>query len=165
MYFMKEVPGFIGKLSKLLDTIAGGVMVGAMTLVVLNIILRNFFKSPILGTYEYVGFLTALMIGLSLAYCAYQNFHIAVGFVVEKFSPRVQALIDAVMGLAAFVFLIFSTWHLGKYAHSMALTGEVSPTTRTPFYPFIYAVAFGLFVLCLVLLVQVIESIRKVTKE
>ncbi|RQD78441.1 MAG: TRAP transporter small permease [Candidatus Syntrophonatronum acetioxidans] len=161
---MKEVQGFIGKLSKILDTIAGWVMVGAMTLVVLNIFLRNVFKSPILGTYEYVGFLTALMIGLSLAYCAYQNFHIAVGFVVEKLSPRVQAIIDAFMGLVAFVFLLLSTWHLGGYARSMALTGEVSPTTKTPFYPFIYAVAFGLFVLCLVLLARVIESIRKVTK-
>lgn len=159
---MKE---FIGKLSKLLDTAAGWVMVLTMTLVVLNIVLRNIFKSPILGTYEYVGFLTALIIGLSLAYCAYQNFHIAVGFLVDKFSPRTQAVIDGAMGAVAFVFLTLSTWHLGKYARSMALTGEVSPTTRTPFYPFIYAVAFGLFVMCLVLLVRVFESMRKVTKK
>jgi hypothetical protein len=43
-------------------------------------------------------------------------------------------------------------------------SGEVSPATATPFYPFIFAVAFGLLMLALILLNDVFKSIGKIFK-
>ncbi len=154
----------ITMVSKFLDKIAGWIMVATMALIVGNILLRSFLKQPILGTYEYAGFLTALIIGLSLAYCAVQNGHIAVTFIAERFSRGVQYVIDVVIGIISFIFLSLATWHTGKYAYSMVLSGEVAPTTKTPFYPFIYLVAFGLCMLSLVVLFKLIELIRKGVK-
>ncbi|HHT45935.1 MAG TPA: TRAP transporter small permease [Firmicutes bacterium] len=154
----------ISMISKVFDKIAGWCMVATMALIVGNILLRSLIKQPILGTYEYVGFLTALIIGLSLAYCAVQNGHIAVTFIAEKFSPGVQYVITVIIDIISFIFLSLATWHTGKYAYSMILSGEVSPTTKMPFYPFIYLVTLGLFMLSLVILFKLIEYIRKGVK-
>lgn len=154
----------ISMISKVFDKIAGWCMVATMALIVGNILLRSLIKQPILGTYEYVGFLTALIIGLSLAYCAVQNGHIAVTFIAEKFSPGVQYVTAIIIDIFSFIFLSLATWHTGKYAYSMILSGEVSPTTKMPFYPFIYLVTLGLFMLSLVVLFKVIERIKKGVK-
>ena len=154
----------ISMISKVFDKIAGWCMVATMALIVGNILLRSLIKQPILGTYEYVGFLTALIIGLSLAYCAVQNGHIAVTFIAEKFSPGVQYVITVIIDIIYFIFLSLAIWHTGKYAYSMILSGEVSPTTKMPFYPFIYLVPLGLFMLSLVILFKLIEYIRKGVK-
>ena len=159
---MKQFAGFVTGFSRLLDRLAGLCLVSVMVLIVTNILSRSLLKRPILGTYEFAGYLTAAVIGLALAYCAVQNGHIAVTFVVDRLPRRAQACVDAAMNLCAFLFWVLAAWHLGSYAHSMAVNGVVSPTTQMPFYYFIYLIALGLLALCLVLLVKTIESIKKV---
>lgn len=158
---MNQVEVFSNKLSGWLDRIAGLFMVALMTLVVANIIFKNIFNNPILGTYEYVGLLTAVIISFALANCAVRNSHIAVGFVVDRFPQRIQGMVDVCVNSIALLFWLLTTWHISKYAQSVASSGMVSQTTQLPYYPFIYMVALGLLALCLVLLAKLIESIKK----
>ena len=155
--------GCVKSLSQWLDRIAGLCLAGIMVLVVANIILRAIFNSPILGTIDYVGFLAALAIGLALAYCAVQNAHIAVDFVVERLPHKLQAIVDSLINIIALGFWGLVSWKMFEYARSLAASGVVSPTTQTPFHPFVYLVSLGLFVLCLVLLVRLIDSIKRMT--
>lgn len=154
--------GLVTGLSRVLDQIAGLCLVVSMILIVGNILLRTIFNSPIMGIIDYVTFLTAVMIGLSLAYCAVQNGHIAVDFIIHRLPLKIQGTLDTITGLLALFFWGLCTWQTCAYAGRMAATGVVSSTTQTPVYPFIYVVAFGLMVLCLVLLVRTVESFRKV---
>ena len=62
-----RVDQFIRKTSKALGEIAGWLLFACMLIVTLNVILRKIFNSPLLGTYEWVGILTAVMISLGLA--------------------------------------------------------------------------------------------------
>ncbi|SFR08390.1 TRAP transporter small permease [Desulfoscipio geothermicus] len=158
---MKKFSGLVAGLSRLLDRIAALCIVSVMVLVVANILLRALLGRPILGTYEYVGFLTAAMIGLALASCALQNGHIAVSFVMEKLPARIQACVDIIINVFALCFWGLAAWYTGKYANGMTVSGVVSPTTQTPFYPFVYLVSFGLLALCLVLLAGLVESIKR----
>jgi len=153
----------VKSLSRWLDIVAGCCLAGIMVLVVSNIILRVIFNSPILGTIDYVGFLAALAIGLALAYCAVQNAHIAVDFIIERFPYQVQAVVDSLMNIVALGFWGLVSWKMVEYAQSLAASGVVSPTTQTPFHPYVYLVSLGLFVLCLVLLVRLIDSIKRMT--
>lgn len=139
-------------------------LVATMVLVVGNIILR-LFKRPIEGTYEWVGYLTTLVIGLAVAYCAVNNGHIAITFLTERLSSRTQAVIDLVIGLISLGFLVLVSWQLTGYATTMVGNGEVAPTTGVPFYPFIYLAAFGFLVYCLVVLVNLGEAVRKVVRK
>jgi len=141
---------FVDKASRLLDNIAGGVIVVAMLLVVVNVILRSAFKSPIKGIYEYTGYLTAFVIAFSIARCAFEKAHIAVDFFMGKLNPKVQLAIDLVLSVISVVFLAFSSVQVLKYGINVIRSGEVSATAHIQFYPFIFIVALGMFVLCLV---------------
>lgn len=143
--------------SKVFDAMAGACLLAVMFLVVLNIVLRALFKSPILGTYEYVGFLTSLAVGLALAHCALKNGHIAVGFLVAKLPHRLRACVDSLTNITAAVFFVFCCWHMLDYARSFAISGEVGLTTKIPFYPFVYGLAAALVLLCLVLVLRAVE--------
>lgn len=159
---MKHASAFVTKMSRTLDALAGLCLVITMLLVVLNIMLRKLTSLSILGTYEYVGFLAALTVGLAIANCAVQNGHIAVDFIIERFSSRKQAWIDMLMNSVAFVFWGLSAWFICDYARQMVERGVVSPTTQTPFYAIVYLVAVGVFALCLVLLVRLFDLVQKV---
>lgn len=158
---MSKSKGLVTGLCRALDQIAGLCLVVSMMLIVGNILLRAIFNSPILGTIDYVTFLTAVMIGLSLAYCAVHNGHIAVDLVMERLPLKIQAAVDSITGLLSLAFWGLCAWQTCVYAGKMAAAGLVSSTTQTPVYPFIYLQAFGLLALSLVLLVKTVESFRK----
>jgi len=161
---MERLTAVVTKISRWMDAVAGWGAFALMVLVVGNVILRVSIKNPILGTYEYVGFLAALVIGLALAYCGIQNSHIAVTFLLERFPLKVQVVVEVIIGLISLIFLMLAAWHTGIYAHSIAVSGEVSPTTEAIFYPYIYLVAFSLLVLAFVVLLKTIESLGKGVK-
>ena len=159
---MDKCEKFIGKITEFLDQIAGLAILAVMLLTVANILLRVTVGTPILGTYEYIGFLTVIIIGLALAHCAFQNGHIAVEFIMDKFPEKARLPIDFFTHLLSVIFLALASFHIAQYARSMVLTGVVSPTTQTPFYPFVYLAALGLAALCAVLLVRMLKITQKV---
>lgn len=150
---------------KVFDAVAGACLLGVMLLVSANIVLRAAWKNPILGTYEYVGFLTSLAVGLAVAHCALKNGHIAVGFLVAKLPARIRGIVDGTTNTVAAVFFGFTVWHMLDYARSFVASGEVGLTTRVPFYPFVYGVAVSLALLCLVLLLRAVEMFRTAVRE
>ncbi len=81
---------------------------------------------------------------------------------VDRLRPASRAVVDIIVNLIGIVFFALTTWQLGLYATDMVASGEVSPTTQTPFYPFVYGVAVSFLVLCLVLIVDLFHAIGKV---
>ncbi|MDD2554144.1 MAG: TRAP transporter small permease [Desulfotomaculaceae bacterium] len=158
---MKRFSVLVTGLSRVLDQVAAFFLVATMLLVVVNILLRVLFKAPIFGAYEYVGLLTALVIGLALAQCSVQNGHIDVSLVVDLFPARLRDVVGVFINFISMCFLAASSWYVGAYARSMYDSGLVTPTTQTPIYPFVYLIALGLLVYSLVLLVRSIEYIIK----
>lgn len=147
----------IDRLSREMDKMAGLCIVSVMILVVGNILLRKLFKQPILGTYELVGYLTALGISLALARCAYQNGHIALDYILNRFPKKIRLVSNITINLAGLCFWSLSTWHLFKYAQSLKASGVVSPSAQIPVYPVVLFIGLGFMGLCLVLLLRFFE--------
>jgi len=122
----------VQQLARELDRVARWATVLLMALVVTNIILR-FTWRPLLGTYEFVSFLSAVVISFALAYCAIQGGHIAVTLFVDHLPRRAQAIIDTIVGVISITFFGLTVWQITLYATDMVISGEVSPTTKTPF--------------------------------
>jgi len=141
--------GFISKSSKLLNYVGEICIVFNMLLIVSNILLRILLNKPLAGLVDYVGLLTTLIIGPSLAYCAVQGGHIRVEFIIEMFPKTVQKVVGILENAISFVFLIVVTWYLGRHAYSAFLNKELPMTAKIPIYPFIYmvAVSVGLYAL------------------
>lgn len=152
---------FVVNISQVLDRIAGFAIFVSMLLIVTNTITRVMFNKPILGTMEYVGFLAAIAVGLSLAMCALGNGHIAVDLLMERLQPSVRVFIDGLVLLVTVLFLGLCSWGLFQYGANSAVSGLVSPTTQTPVYPIIFLVALGFAVFALVQLVKLVECLGR----
>ena len=155
--FKNSVYGF----SRILNIISGIVLTAMMGLVFVNVLFRAVWQ-PILGTYEYTGFLAALTISLALAHCAANKGHIAITLFADRLPPRVQAILDSFVAILGTALYGVISWQCVKYSIHMYHSGEVSPATATPFYPFIIVVAFGLLMLALVLLSDLFKSIQRI---
>ena len=158
---MKQLTGTVKKISSIMDFLAGMCVFAVMLLVVANIILRTFFKQPILGTYELVGFLIGIAIALALAHCALQNGHIAVSIIMDRCSKKIQSFTAIIVHITSFSFAFAAAWSLVKFGDAMEIRGLVSPSSAIPVYPFIYVVALGVLGLGLVIVYQFLVSCRE----
>jgi len=159
---LKQLSDIVKGVGSSLDKLAGISLFCEMLLIVANIILRTVFNHPILGTYELVGFLTAIGVALALAHCAFQNGHIAVSLIMEYFPQKIQSIVAVFVNVASLILWVAAVWSLGKFGQAMKIKGLVSPSAEIPIYPFIYLVAFGLLGLCLVQLFKLLVSFREI---
>jgi TRAP-type C4-dicarboxylate transport system permease small subunit len=159
---LKKIESLVKKAAEIFNLAAGASIVIAMVLVVTNVILRRVFGRPILGVYEFTGFLAVIIISFGLAYVLLVNAHIAVDFIIEKFKPSTQGIIDFITGITATAFLSVFTWNVFRYAIKAMNNNQLSPTTQTPFYIFIFTMAICFALLCLVYIIKIKESIGKV---
>lgn len=158
---MNQLSSLVKGLSSILDKLAGLCFFSVMLLIVANILLRTVFNQPILGTYELVGFLTAIGVALALANCAFQDGHIAVSFIMEHFSKKIQSLAAVFVNIVSLIMWTAAVWALEKFGSTMKVKGLVSPSAEIPVYPFIYLVALGLLGLCLVLVFRSLVYLRE----
>lgn len=158
---MKKFEHFTENISKWLNWAACGTVVLTMVLIVINILLRGIFKLPILGTYEYVGYLSVVTISLALAHCAVTHGHIAVDFLVTKLSKTAQFRIRILMKSLTLFFLFSASWHIFSYGLRTLNAKTVSTTTQIPLYPFIFITALGMLMLSFAIIHQMLFLIKE----
>lgn len=148
-------------LTNRLNWIAAVSIVAMMLLTTADVILR-YFRHPVPGTYEIVGLLGAVVISFSLAYTSVEKGHIAVDFLVQKFSEKVQAMITAVTTFFSSILFALITWQSIRLAFDLKHAGEVSMTLQMPVYPFVFGIAIGCGLLFLVLLNDFLKSLNRI---
>jgi TRAP-type C4-dicarboxylate transport system permease small subunit len=154
----------IAIISQGFNALAGIAVVSMMLLTCADVTLR-LFRRPVPGTYEIIGFLGTVVIAFSLAYTSLEKGHIAVELLVEKLPRRIRAGVESVTSLIGAALFALITWQSMAYAADLKHSGEVSVTLTMPIYPYIYGIAAGSGLLCLVLLVESVRSAIRTTKE
>jgi TRAP-type C4-dicarboxylate transport system permease small subunit len=151
----------VHRFSRMLDVLSGIALALMMGLVFVNVALRAVWI-PILGTYEFTGFLAALTISLALAHCAAKKGHVAITLFADMMPTRIQAILDTIVSIFGIVLYSILAWQCSVYAIVMYHSGEVGLTTLTPFYPLVLVVAFGFAMLALVLLNDFFKSLQRI---
>ena len=144
----------------MLNWVAGWSLVGMMGLTCADIVLR-LFRRPILGTYEIVGFLGAVVASFAMAQTTIERGHVAVQVVVQRFSPGVQEVIYLITHLLSLLLFVLLAWECVRYANDLWASGEVSMTLQLPFFPVLYGIALSAVTVCLVLLVDILLMMTK----
>ncbi|MCU0600157.1 MAG: TRAP transporter small permease [Desulfobacterales bacterium] len=139
--------------------IAAAAVAFTMILITADVALR-FFRRPITGTYEIVGFMGTVIIAFALPYTSVQKGHIAVDFLMIKLPWLARVVVNAVNSLVCMVFFAVISWQCVEYARNLKASGEVSATLQMPTYPFIYGVAIGFALLVPVLLIEFIRQLK-----
>ena len=143
----------VRRLSEFLNLVAGWALVGMTALTCADVILR-IFRHPILGTYEIVGFLGAVVASFAMAHTTVLRGHVAVELLVMRLPHKVQFaiyLITHVLSLALFALIAYEGILFGN---DLRLANEVSLTLQIPFFPVLFGISFACMVVCLVLLVD-----------
>ena len=156
----EKVVAFISTLG---DRISQMAVMGMMLVSIANILGRIFWR-PIYGTFDYVSFFSVIVVAMALASCAVQKGHISVELFMARLPRRTQGMVGCFTNILSLGFFAIVIWQCIVFAGRMIRTGQLTMTALLPFYPFIYIIAFGCFLLCLVILVEFFKSVDKAVK-
>ena len=145
--------------------IGGAGLIIMLALTVADIIGVKIFNSPVPGAIEIVALVGVIITAFGMAYTQSQHGNIQVEFFVMRLPERIRAACGVFTSLLGFILFALLAWQSVKYGISLQQSGEVSMTSRIPFYPFVYAIAFCCIPVCFVLLVEMLKYIMKVVNK
>jgi len=148
---MHAINAIINRIARVMYWIAGTALAAMMFLTVADVFLR-FFKHPIVGTYEVVSLLGAVVIGFAIPQTTIERGHVLMDFITGRLPFQGQRFFHFITRLlAVFTFYIIG-WNLYKVGNDLRSTGQVSLTLKIPEYPVAYGIALCCLFECLVLL-------------
>ncbi len=185
---MERVVKFNSRLANVFSWVAGAALVSMMILTCADVAFRNFGQivqrlnlilltkeftnfllryigQSIPGTFEIVGYLGSVIVAFSIAYTQLLGGHIAIDWVVARFPANIQTwfkIIVSLVGAALFTLIAWQSW---RFAGDLWLSGEVSPTQKIPFFPFVYGIALASVPVVLILLLDFIKQIIQVVRK
>ncbi len=145
--------------------IVGATMLALMMfLTAADVCLRYFFNRPLAGAFELVGYMMAIFVPFSIAYCYQQRGHIVVDLFMDRFRKKTRVMLDIMTLFITMVFTFLIAWQNLLYFFEVKATGLTSSVLLIPEYPFILPAALAFGVSTLILLVRLIESLSEVKK-
>jgi TRAP-type C4-dicarboxylate transport system permease small subunit len=145
-----RLDSFLKIVNKILNIIGGTALTVMMFLTVSDVIMRT-FGYPILGAYEMVAMLLAVVIGFTIPKVSLDKGHVIMEFVLEKLSPKGKAVMITFTRILCIALFAIIGYNLFLIAKEFNMSGEVSSTLKIPFFPIAYCVGVCCFVECLVL--------------
>ena len=131
---------------------------------VANMLLRP-LGHPITGSFEIMGYGSAVVTALALGFSQERKSHIAVNILFKHFSPCWRKWLSMAGLFVSTVFFGAVAARLFVFALDLKKNGELSETLMLPFYPVAFIVSFGLFILSLNLFHDILTLFRGGIKE
>jgi TRAP-type C4-dicarboxylate transport system permease small subunit len=145
--------------SKLLNFIAGVSVTVMMLLTVADVLLRA-GRHPIIGTYEIVALLLAVVIGFGIPQVSLDKGHVSMEFLLDKLSKRGRKVMFTLTRVLCLILFAFIGVNLFSVGAAFRASGEVSPTIQLPFYPVAYGVAVCCLLECCVFIFDIVRIWR-----
>ncbi len=157
---MKMISSVLDKFSDFLKIIGAIALTSMMLLTVVDVIGR-FFKHPIFGSVELVGFLATIIVAAALPYTHKVDGHVGVEILVRLLSKKAQICFDIFTRSLSLVLFSIITWQMFLYAKDIRETGEVSMNLEFPIYYIVYLLAFGLLIFSVTILETILGNIKQ----
>lgn len=151
--------------TRMMTAVGATVLAMMMFLTALDVGLRYVFNRPLVGAFELVEYMMAILIPFSIVYCAHNRGHVAVELILGQFPEKVQACFDLVTTFLSILFVIVIAWQNFLYIHETYILGLTSAVLLIPTYPFMIPVAIGLVAFALNLMIHLLEFLSEVKKR
>jgi TRAP-type C4-dicarboxylate transport system permease small subunit len=152
---MKAFLGIIRRIANILNSLAEFFLVCMVFLTVADVIFRVIGATPILGTYELVGVMGGLVIAFAVPKTSWERGHVFVDILIEGRSDTVKNIFYVITRIMGIVIMFLVGWNLIDKGWFLQKTGQVSPTLRMPYYPWVYAFGVCFFVESITLLTDI----------
>ena len=123
------------------------------------------FSWPVPGAVEIAGLLGLLVTVLALTSTQLERRHVEIEIFVILLPQRTQAIIGSITALIALILFGVIAWQMFDFARSVQLSGRITPSERIPLYPFAYAMFVCFAVMCPVLILQFVRSIKETFRK
>ena len=158
MGWVEKVKKGIQTINRFVAGVSGCFLIPLMIITAADVVARDVFNHPIPGTVELSQYMLAIFILLGLAYSQQVKAHVAVSIITSRFSERAQLILSIITALMSlFIFSVLAWQGLVVGIEERA----VSDMLRIPQYPFRILVAVAAFFLCLELLIDLGNGLKR----
>ncbi len=161
---MKSIWTILDQVMEKMKVIGALCLVGMALLTCVDVVGR-FFRHPILGSVELVGFMATLAVAMALPFTDKNEGHVGVEIIFRMLSEKTQTVIDIFTRLLGLGLMAVLAWRMAVYARTMQRSGEVSISLALPEYIVIYATSFCCLILCLTILKDLILNFKKLKER
>jgi TRAP-type C4-dicarboxylate transport system permease small subunit len=154
---MKTFSSIVRTMSRAMYFLAGLALTFSIFLTVADVCLRS-VKRPIVGTYELVGLMGALVVGLAIPQTSRLKGHVVMDFLTANASSGLDALLHILTRLLGTALFFIISVNLLEMGRDLLRTGETTLTLHIPMYPLPFVLAFCCLVECLVLTVELFDQ-------
>ena len=158
---LADTDRIMGRITRAMSAIGTMAVLLMMLLVVADIVARAFFRSPIRGAHELVEFTLIVAVFLAIPYVQHSGKNISISLLTDLFPKRAQALTQVFMCILSFAIVGLMTWQAFGYFWRMVQAGKETTVLALPVSPFQFIVAYGLLVLCIVLMLEFLSSLLR----
>lgn len=140
-------------------------MVFVMMTVVVSVVSRELFDSPLRGTWDLVTLAFAILVWGPMAMAALKGSHTALTFVLDRFPRSPRLGMELVIAVLTSAMLGMLTWRLVAYGIRTGETITRTGVLKIPFEPFVYFAAAGCALMALVFLARIPGIVGQIRKE
>ena len=164
---MKTIEKYYDKLDEVLIRISGFALFVMMVWIFLDVILRNFFNSPIRGTLELTGeYFMVIVVYFALSYTQKEKGHLNVTLFEDKFPEGVKRIIKTITNLlAAFTFLIMAYLNFQSGLDYIGNGIRSTSLLNYPLAPAVFIITLGILIIAIRLILETIMMYYKKTNE
>ncbi|HCY83589.1 MAG TPA: TRAP transporter small permease [Desulfobacteraceae bacterium] len=140
--------------------VLGATALTAMMLLTVADVVGRFFKHPIFGSVELVGFLAVIVMAAALPYTYKMDGHVGVEIVVRMLPKKVRLIIEVLTRLLSLSLFSIIAWQMFIYAADLKETGEVSMNLEFPVHTIVYVLAAGLAIFSVTILERLVHTLK-----
>lgn len=117
------------KMCRLLLLISGLTLAFMLLFTLLDVIMRAFGR-PIVGDYEVISFLGAVVVGFALPYTSLLKGHVIVDFLLEKLSKKTGEAMQIATRILSIALFLWMGWNFVVMSLDLIKSKEVTPRQR-----------------------------------
>ncbi len=134
-----------------------GITLAFMLLFTMTDVVMRAFGKPIVGDFEIISFLGAVVIGFALPYTSLYRGHVIVDFFIELLPKRVRDWVEIATRIIGILLFLWISWNFILMSFDLMETHTVTPVFRLPYYPISFGLSFCCLVLCFSLFSQIMR--------
>jgi TRAP-type C4-dicarboxylate transport system permease small subunit len=157
---LEELKKGIRTLNHFIGGVSACFLIPLMLITAADVLTRDLLNYPIPGTVELSQYMLAVFILLGLAYTQQAKAHVAVSIITSRLRHPAQLILGIMTSLVSLFIFSILAWQ-GVVVGMEERT--VSDMLRIPQYPFRLLVAVAAFLVCLELLIDLGEFVKRLT--
>jgi TRAP-type C4-dicarboxylate transport system permease small subunit len=162
---MKLAEKMIALVSRWLNNIGMVFLTFLMLVITADVLLRGILNKPIRGANEIAELTMLVIVFLGIAYAQYAKANISVSILFDKFPGKVQDILNVFIYLLCLGICGVILWQTFSYHSYLTELKRTTLILEIPVAPFQIIMIIGFFMLCIVLIIDVIYSVRKVVNK